>query len=117
MITNGNLIVLLNGTQTAECADGHDLSKLIHDGTLRQYFGEMNQTTSEAKLLSQTEHCGSKRDYIVVTERGLYPDGKDRDALRSKLKGLGIRQNHILFGEDYASGYHHIVLKICELCD
>jgi hypothetical protein len=117
MITNGNLIVLLNGTQTAECADGHDLSPLIHDPTLRQYFGEMSQATSEAKVLSRTEHCGSKRDYIVVTERGLYSNERDRDAFKNKLKKSGIRQNHILFGEDYDSGYHHIVLKICELCD
>ncbi|MFA5997531.1 MAG: hypothetical protein WC791_03525 [Candidatus Paceibacterota bacterium] len=117
MITNGNLIVLLNGTPTTECGGGNDLSKLIHDVTLRQYFGEMSQTTAEAGVFSKTEHCGSKRDYIVVTERGLYSDKKDRDAFRNKLKELGIRQNHVLFGEDYASGYHHIVLKICELCD
>lgn len=116
MITNGKLIVLLPKTPLS-LNSSDDLSKVIHDCSLRQYFGLSARFTSEEAACDQIKDAGNNLHTIVVAEKGFFATNEERDVFKKKLGELGVSSNHILFGEDYASGYHHLLLTISELCE
>lgn len=108
MIANDSLIVLLKPS----CSVEDDLSKLKYDSILRQYFGYISQLTSAKGVLNQTRSINGNNITIVVVERGFFSKKRERDAFKKKLKN---HTKHILFGEDYPSGNHHMVLAISSL--
>lgn len=113
MITNGTLVVLVSKTP-ASCSHD-DLGGLRNDGSLRHYFGIIAQATSKENALNNAKG-GRSYETIVAIEKAFFPTKKDRTAFKKKLEKMGILPEHILFGEDYASGSGHIRLRIHELC-
>jgi len=81
---------------------------------LREYFGHRIRITSEAKVLSQIKNSNNG-ETVVIIERGFFPGKNPRDALKEKLQDARVPSSHVLFGEDYASEYHHILLEIRRL--
>jgi len=116
MITNGVLIVLLPPKPSSLCISEDDyLSDAIHDASLRPFFSTMSQVTSSEKVLGQTKKQDNT-DCVVLVERGFFPEKQLREVFKEKLEKYGVPPSHILFGEDFASGYFHILRRIMELC-
>lgn len=115
MITDGKLIILLPRTP-ASLLPHDDLTKMKSDGSLRQYFGMISQVTLAEKVCHQI-NGHDNHHAIVVVERGFFTDKKGQQGFKKKLEESGVPSKHILFGEDYASGYHHILLTIHRLCE
>ncbi len=114
MITDGRLIVLLPKTPSL-LNPSDDLAKTRSDSSLRQYFGIIAQVTLEETVHDHAKDRNNNHT-IVVVERGFFAYEKERANFKKKLEESGVASDHVLFGEDYASGYHHMVLKIHELC-
>lgn len=116
MITNGNLIVLLPPKPSSLCISEDDyLSDAIHDASLRPFFSIMSQVTSTEKVFGQTKRQDNA-DCVVIVERGFFPEKQLREDFKEKLEKHGVPPNHILFGEDFPSGYFRMLIRIRELC-
>ena len=115
MITNGRLIVLLSQTPSS-LSPGDDLSKLHDFNVFRQYFGISGRVTNIDDVCIRAKDSDNHHT-IVVVEKGFFSTEDGRVTFRKQMEDFGVPLKHILFGEDYASGYHHIILKIHELCE
>lgn len=114
MVTNGQLIVLVSETPLAlEPKD--DLTGMRNNGSLRQYFRLISQVTLKETAYSNVQNRINHHT-IVVVESGFFADETERMKFKEKLEESGVPADQILFGENYASGYRHILLTIHELC-
>ena len=91
-----------------------DLGNLIQDGSIRDFF-EMSQLSVSQESAFANIEDGDNLDTIVVVECGFFPNRDDQELFKEKLVGLGVPPNHVLFGDDFPSGYHHTILRIHEL--
>lgn len=115
MISNGRLLVLLPETPPS-LSSGDDLSSMHNDITLRRYFRMSGGVTVVDTVCAHVKNENNHQT-IVVAERGFFATEQRRMDFKKTLEGFGVPSDHILFGEDYASGRHHILLAIHKLCE
>ena len=87
-----------------------------NEGTLRHYFCMIARVTLTNAVY---DHVNDHNNHhtVVVVESGFFGGFKEEQQdFKRAMEDFGVPSKHVLFGEDYASGYHYIILKIHELC-
>lgn len=93
----------MSQTPPALLTQGDNLSNVIYDNSLREYFGHRLRVTSEAKVLSQIKNSNNG-ETVVIIEHGFFLEKGPRDALKKNLQNARVPSSHVLFGEDYNIG-------------